>query len=87
MEECIIEVKVQPKSSSNRIKLEPSGTLRAWVTAPPADGEANQAVIELIARQLGLPKSKLEIVSGLHSRQKKLRIPLALQDVLSKFPT
>jgi uncharacterized protein (TIGR00251 family) len=69
------------------MKLEPGGTVRVWVTAPPTDSEANHAVIELIARQIGLPKSKLEIVSGQHSRQKKLRIPLPIQDVLSKLPT
>ena len=44
------------------------------VTAPPDKGEANRAVIELVAAALGLPKSAVELVRGETGREKLRRI-------------
>jgi uncharacterized protein (TIGR00251 family) len=44
------------------------------VTAPPDKGKANQALISLIAKALGAPKSSVVIVSGETSRLKILEI-------------
>lgn len=48
--------------------------LKAWVTAPPADGAANRALIELISDTLDLPKCDIEIRRGLTDRTKTLYI-------------
>ena len=40
--------------------------------APPVDGEANDALIELVSRIIHLPKTKIAIVSGHQSRNKRL---------------
>lgn len=48
--------------------------LRVSVTAAPADGEANAAVVALLAREWNLPKSTLSIVSGAASRIKTIGI-------------
>jgi uncharacterized protein (TIGR00251 family) len=45
----------------------------AWkvrVAAPPEDGRANDAVLELLARTLDVPRARLELVSGHASRDK-----------------
>ena len=44
------------------------------VTAPPIEGKANKALIDLLAKKLGVPKSHIEIISGKSSRLKSIRI-------------
>ena len=48
--------------------------LKARVAAPPVEGEANAALVKLVAKALGLPKSALRIVSGETARLKILEI-------------
>lgn len=48
--------------------------LRARVAAPPVDGAANAALVKLIAKALGLPKSTISITAGDAARVKTLRI-------------
>jgi len=74
----ILRVRLTPKSSKDGIdglKAGPDGVyLQARVRAVPEDGKANTALIELLAKSLGLPKSSLEIASGAASRLKTVRI-------------
>ncbi len=44
------------------------------VTAPPADGAANAAVMRILAREWRLPPSSLEILSGASSRVKRILV-------------
>ena len=48
--------------------------LRARVSAPPADGEANAALLALLARALGLPRHALALEAGATQRTKRIRI-------------
>lgn len=48
--------------------------LKARVSAPPVEGEANAALIKLIAKALGAPRSAVRIVSGEGARVKILTI-------------
>ena len=50
------------------------GRLKIAVTAPPVDGEANAAVIELLAKPLGIARGAVEVIAGASSRRKTLRI-------------
>lgn len=69
-----LRLKVSPRASRERIEGPVDGVLKVSVTAAPERGRANAAVIELLARALHMPKSKLEVVSGAASRHKTLRI-------------
>ncbi|PZP40144.1 MAG: hypothetical protein DI585_01800 [Pseudomonas fluorescens] len=62
-------VRVTPKASADRI-VEEQGVLRVYVTVVPEDGKANKAVLGLLAKHLGVAKSRLEIVQGSTSRDK-----------------
>lgn len=53
--------------------MDASGTIRVWVTAPPADNAANEAVVKVVAKALGLKNSAVTIIRGHHSRDKTLR--------------
>ena len=73
-ESCILKVRVQPKASRNQIDGYEEGALRLRVTAPPTEGKANTAVIALLAKALGVSKSRLEIVRGHGSRNKTVSV-------------
>jgi hypothetical protein len=68
------DVLVQPRAS--RAKLGPvhDGRLKVAVTAPPVDGEANAAVIEVLAKALGVARGAVEVIAGASSRRKTVRI-------------
>ncbi|CAN5890766.1 hypothetical protein BH11MYX3_BH11MYX3_22620 [soil metagenome] len=68
------DVLVQPRAS--RAKLGPihDGRLKVSVTAPPVDGEANAAVIDLLAKSLGVAKGAVVVIAGASSRRKTVRI-------------
>ena len=68
------DVLVQPRAS--RAKLGPvhDGRLKVAVTSPPVDGEANSAVIELIAKTLGVGRGAVTVVAGASSRRKTIRV-------------
>ncbi len=70
-----LEVRVSPGASADAIALPASGrTLVVRTTAPPADGEANDAVLRQLAEALDRPFSKLELVRGATSRNKLIRL-------------
>ncbi|MBN8870230.1 MAG: DUF167 domain-containing protein [Solirubrobacterales bacterium] len=77
-----IRVRLQPKASKNEIKgwkedpITGEKVLQARVTAPPVDGKANKALIQLLAKEFKTPKSKIQIVQGESSRDKLVELPL-----------
>ena len=70
----LLKLKVQPRASRNKLG-DPSGDeWRIWVTAPPVDAAANKAVLELLAEELDLAKSQVQLVRGDTARHKVVRI-------------
>jgi uncharacterized protein (TIGR00251 family) len=69
----LITVRLQPKSSQNRLEQD-GETYKAWVSAPPLDGAANEALIKLVAKHFGVAPSKVEIVRGHTSRSKMIKV-------------
>ena len=70
----LLEVKVQPRSNRNTVELIDQGMLRVRVTAAAEGGKANQAVVALLAKKLGVPRSSITIVRGATSRSKVLEV-------------
>lgn len=69
-----IKVKVVPRSSMNRIIGKEGDVYKVKITSPPVDGLANKALIELFAKELGVSKRSIEIVSGHRSKLKMICI-------------
>lgn len=61
-----------------------AGVLYARVAAPPVDGAANHALIELVAATFGIPKSRVSFHTGETARDKVLRIDGLTQPALLK---
>jgi uncharacterized protein YggU (UPF0235/DUF167 family) len=63
-----------------------AGTLRLKVTAPPVDGEANDAVVALLARRLDVPRSRIRVARGASGRVKTIEVTgLGEADVRSRL--
>jgi len=75
-----LRVRVQPRASKSGIAGERGGALLVRVTAPPVGGEANEAVVRLLARALRVPTSRVRIQRGESSREKQVLIGGATRD-------
>jgi uncharacterized protein (TIGR00251 family) len=80
-----IEILVQPRASRAKIGPMHDGRIKIAVTAPPVDGEANAAVIELLARRLGIARGDIEVIAGASSRRKTLRIANVTQQQIAEL--
>jgi hypothetical protein len=69
-----LELAVVPRASSDRVGPYAGGVLRVRVTRPPADGEANRAVLRLVARALELAPSRLSLIAGSRDRRKRVHV-------------
>lgn len=74
-----VSVKLAPKAGHNRISgfaddADGNCVLKASVTAAPEGGKANAALIRMLAREWGLPKTSLEVAVGASGRRKTLFI-------------
>jgi uncharacterized protein (TIGR00251 family) len=70
----LISVRVQPRASKKAVEGVKDGALRVKLTAPPAEGEANAQLIEVLSKELGIRKSSIRIVKGHSSRDKLVEV-------------
>jgi hypothetical protein len=68
-----IAVRVTPKASGNAV-VRQDGAIRVYVTVVPEGGKANAAVQKLLAKALGVAKTRLQLIRGDTARDKILRI-------------
>ncbi|MGO9446660.1 MAG: DUF167 domain-containing protein [Thiobacillaceae bacterium] len=70
----ILAFHVKPGAKSNEIIGEHGGRLKIKISAPPADNEANNALIDFIAKAAGVPRSRVKLLHGQTSRLKTLGV-------------
>jgi len=66
-------VLVKTKSKIEKIEIKEDG-FHVWVSALPQKGQANEAVVKLLAAYLQVPKSRIKIIKGLKSKRKLVLI-------------
>ncbi|MGC8521789.1 MAG: DUF167 domain-containing protein [Steroidobacteraceae bacterium] len=69
-DDCLLRIRIQPRSSRECIDGVRDGRLLVRVTAPPIDGAANQRLIRLLSHALGVPKSDVSLLRGTKNRDK-----------------
>ncbi|ADK84298.1 protein of unknown function DUF167 [Desulfarculus baarsii DSM 2075] len=67
-------VRVSPRASRDQLAGEEGGALKVRLCAPPVDGQANEALLRLVAKALSLPRRDVSLASGPRSRQKRLLV-------------
>ncbi|WP_241473647.1 DUF167 domain-containing protein [Mycolicibacterium neoaurum] len=74
MSESVV-VRVKPGSRKGPlVEVGDDGELTVYVPERAVDGKANEAVTKLLAAHLGVPRSRLELVSGATARVKRFRL-------------
>ena len=74
----IVALHVQPGARRTAIVGPHGDRLKVAVSSPPADGRANSALLQFLAERLAIPKSRLRLLSGASSREKRVAIDVAL---------
>ena len=72
-QDCLM-LRVTPNAGADTFTIG-DGIIQVRVTATPEAGKANAAVLALLAKALGVPKSALSIVRGETGRDKRVRRP------------
>jgi uncharacterized protein (TIGR00251 family) len=70
----VVRVKAQPGAKKNAVLGERAGALRVAVTAAPERGKANEAVVDVLAKALKLPRARIGLLTGETSRDKRFLI-------------
>ena len=73
-EGTILPVRAHPGARRSEIRGHQNGMLKVSVTQAPEKGKANKAIVALLAEQLSLRKSQIELISGETSAQKRFLI-------------
>jgi uncharacterized protein (TIGR00251 family) len=74
LEGVLVSVRAQPGARKTGVLGEQAGALKLAVTAPPEDGRANAALVELLRDRLELKRSQVELHSGAAGRNKKVLV-------------
>ena len=77
-------VRVTPRASANAVAGERDGALLLRVTAAPAEGAANRAVVALLAKALDVAPSTVRIEAGGGARTKRVSVPEEAEARLSQ---
>lgn len=70
----ILNIRVVPRSARSEIVGLHDGALKVRIASSPVDGAANAELIRLLAKEFGVSKSEIEIVSGETSKNKRIKI-------------
>lgn len=81
----VIGLRVTPRSAKPgiggwRTGVDGHQELEVRVAEAPADGAANEAVVKLLAKALGVSRAEVKIVSGAASRHKRVAVPFELEE-------
>jgi uncharacterized protein (TIGR00251 family) len=68
----LFTVRVVPRAARSSVIGEHDGALRVRVAAPPVEGAANEELVRVLARALGVPRREIEITGGHSSRVKQV---------------
>ena len=69
-----IDVHVQPRARKTEIVGMHGDAVKIRLQAPPADGAANEELIRVLSKKLGVRRTDIELVGGVSSRRKRIRI-------------
>lgn len=69
-----LKIKVEPRSSKSEVVGPYGDALKVKLNSPPVEGKANKELIEVLAREFGIAKKDVEIISGQASKNKTVRL-------------
>lgn len=79
-----MEVRVKPNSSKTGFGFD-SDVFYVRLKSPPVEGRANAELLEQVSKLAGVPKTSLQLVSGLTSKTKVVFCPLTVEALLARI--
>jgi uncharacterized protein len=84
--ELRFEVHAKPRAKRTSIGADTSGALEVALAAPPVDGAANEELVHVLAKALGVPRRAVRVVRGEGSRHKLVAVSgVALDELLARL--
>ncbi|MBI3913499.1 MAG: YggU family protein [Chloroflexi bacterium] len=80
-----LNVHVTPRAPRDEIVSASGDAIKIKLRAPPVDDKANDALVKFLAQAFGVRRAQIEIVSGLKSRHKLVRIQGASADRIQEL--
>jgi len=77
-------VYIQPRASRTELAGMHADAIKIRITAPAVENAANRALIDFVAEQLGIAKSRVRIVSGSTGRRKLLEVEGLSMEVIAR---
>lgn len=65
---------IKPNSKIDAVSVNPDGSLRIKIKAPPVDGKANEYLVKYLSEIFNLPKKNIQILSGFTGSHKRINI-------------
>ena len=75
-----LPIRVQPRASANEIVGVHGDALKIRLTAPPVEGAANEALVDFLAKSLGITRRDVTLVAGSSSRSKIVELTGITED-------
>ncbi|MGI8806760.1 MAG: DUF167 domain-containing protein [Acidimicrobiales bacterium] len=70
----LLRLHVQPGAGRSAVVGRHGDALKLRVAAPPSEGRANKATVALVASTFGVAEADVELVGGVSSRSKRVRV-------------
>ncbi|MGQ9506143.1 MAG: DUF167 domain-containing protein [Thermogutta sp.] len=82
----VLSIKAQPGAKRNEVRVENNDQIKVCVTQRPEKGKANRAVLEVLSEFLDVRQSRMELLSGETSQQKRILIRgLSSEEIAEKL--
>ena len=78
---------VQPRASRSEIVGVHGDAIKIRLTSPPVDDAANEELVALLARELGVARSAVRIISGARARSKVVEVVGTSRDRVAQLAT
>ena len=72
MADARMRVRVVTRAGRNAVSVASDGAIRVYVAAPPEGGRANAAAVKVLAKRLGVGKTRVRIAAGRRTRDKTI---------------
>jgi uncharacterized protein (TIGR00251 family) len=82
-EGVVFAVRVQPRSSKNEVCGLYGDAIKIKLTSPPVEGEANEGLINFLAKSLDINKGQIEIIGGHKSKNKTIKISGVTKEIVA----
>jgi len=77
-----VSIRVVPRSTKEGVAGFEGGVVKIRLNAPPVEGKANEALVRFLAKAVGVPRSRITLVTGERGRSKIVRVAGVTREAL-----